>query len=106
MYDETHTLEVAFTKLVWHETTHYLQYATPESTEQYVALTPELDWYRDRTGVLVSDAPGRREAPERMADALATTLYNQTYASQFWVSGAAALPEAFRPWLLERMGRR
>jgi hypothetical protein len=108
MFDETKTLEVAFTKLIWHETTHFLQFAIPDSASEYVNQTPELNWeFSAELGVYVSRAPGsgRIEDYERMADAFAATLYNQTYASEFGVSSTVALPEAFRPWLLEQYGR-
>ena len=107
MLDETKTLEVAFTKLTWHETTHFLQFAIPDSASEYVDQTPELNWYALNANVFASNAPGsqRVEDYERMADAFAATLYNQTYASQFGVSSTLALPESFRPWLLGRIGR-
>jgi len=104
--DETGKQEVAFSKLVWHETTHFLQFALPDSVNKYVELTPELNWQRQQR-LYISNAPGsnRIEDYERMADALATTLYNQTFAPQYGISTADALPEAFRPWLQKQLRR-
>ncbi len=108
MLDETHDQEVAFTKLLWHETTHYLQYSRPGAIDEYVKQTPEQNWYRQETGTWHSSAPGsqRSESYERMSDAFSGTLYNHVYSSRFGMTSGLALPVAYRPWLLNQIEER